>query len=229
MSFAANLESVQQRIATACDVAGRDPATVELLAVTKGHSVEAVREAVEHGLTLFGESKVQEAKVKIPQCPPQTRWHMIGHLQSNKVRDAVHFFSLIHSVDSLALAEEINHRAEQAARYVSILLEINVAGEATKYGFTPAAVLEQMEQLNALSRLEIHGLMTIAPWSPDPERARPVFRQLREVKERCEQALGAPLAHLSMGMSGDFDVAVEEGATLVRLGTVLFGARNYSK
>jgi PLP dependent protein len=184
-----------------------------------------VSAALDLGLTVFGESKVQEAKVKIAQCPARARWQMIGHLQTNKAREAVQCFELIHSVDSLHLAAELHKRAEQAARHVPVLFEVNVAGEASKFGYRPDVLLAELDQLNALARLEIHGLMTMAPWSSDPERARPVFRALRELKERCEERLGAPLAHLSMGMSGDFEVAIEEGATLVRLGTVLFGAR----
>jgi pyridoxal phosphate enzyme (YggS family) len=154
---------------------------------------------------------------------------MIGHLQSNKCRDAVHLFEMIQSVDSLALAEEIDRRARQAAKTMPILLEVNVAGEASKFGYPPDRLLRELEQINALKRIEIQGLMTIAPWTPEPEQVRPIFRQLRELKERGEQSLGAPLPHLSMGMSGDFAVAIEEGATIVRIGTALFGPRSQSK
>ena len=150
---------------------------------------------------------------------------MIGHLQSNKARDAVALFSMIQSVDSLTLAEEINRRAEQASKTMTILLEVNIVGEASKFGYKPEQVLADLKQLNAFPRLEVHGLMTVPPWSPLPERVRPVFRRLRELKTQCEQILGAPLPHLSMGMTGDFEVAIEEGATLVRIGTALFGER----
>jgi pyridoxal phosphate enzyme (YggS family) len=150
---------------------------------------------------------------------------MIGHLQSNKARDAVSMFSMIQSVDSLSLAEELNKRAEQAAKTIPILLEVNIVGEASKFGYKPEQLLSDFERLNALPRLEIHGLMTIPPWTPLPERVRPVFRRLRELKGECEQQLGAPIPHLSMGMSGDFEVAIEEGATLIRIGTALFGER----
>jgi len=173
----------------------------------------------------FGENKVQEAKAKIPQSPSGTRWHMIGHLQSNKCRDAIQFFEMIQSVDSLALAEELNKWADKIGKTMPILLEVNAAGEATKFGFKPEAVLEQLEAINALPKLELHGLMTIAPWTPEPEKVRPAFARLRNLKAECEQRLGAPLLHLSMGMSGDFEVAIEEGATIVRIGTALFGAR----
>src|SRR5689334_2232649 len=225
MDLAVNLAQVRSRIVSACDRSGRDPATVQLLAVTKTHSPETVSAAARLGLSLFGENKVQEAKAKIPFCPGRLHWHMIGHLQSNKCRDAVALFEMIQGVDSLKLAEELNHRAVQAARTVPVLIEVNLAGEASKFGYKPKQLLEEFKALNALPRLEIHGLMTIPPWSPVLERSRPNFRALRELKAQCEQVLGAPLAHLSMGMSGDFEVAIEEGATIIRLGTALFGER----
>lgn len=225
MSFGENLASVQARIAAACARAGRNPAAVTLLAVSKGMPPEAVREAADCGLTLFGESKVQEAKAKIPLCPDRLRWQMIGHLQSNKCRDAVHCFEMIQSVDSLVLAQEINKWSDKQTKTMPILLEVNLAGESTKFGFKPEQALAELESINALPKIEVHGLMTIAPWTPEPEKARPIFRQLRELKARCEDKLGAPLPHLSMGMSGDFEIAIEEGATIVRIGTVLFGAR----
>jgi len=226
MDLAANLASIRGRIAAACVRANRDPASVTLLAVTKTQPAEVVSEAARLGLTLFGESKVQEAKAKIPLCSGRLSWHMVGHLQSNKARDAVSLFSMIQSVDSLLLAEEINSRAEQASKTMPILLEVNIVGEASKFGYRPEQLLLDLEKLNGLPRLEIHGLMTVPPWSPLPERARPVFQRIRELKAQCEQILGAPLPHLSMGMSGDFEVAIEEGATLVRIGTALFGERS---
>lgn len=229
VDLAANLASVQQRVAAACERSRRDPGTVTLMAVTKSHPPETVRAAAELGLALFGENKVQEARAKIPLCPGRLRWHMIGHLQSNKAREAVELFEMIQSVDSLQLAQEINKRAGQASNTLPLLLEVNVAGEATKYGYAPDRLLKELEQINALPRIEIHGLMTIAPWTPEPEKVRPVFRRLRELKEQCEQTLGAPLPHLSMGMSGDFEVAIEEGATLVRLGTALLGPRSRAR
>lgn len=225
MDLTANLGSIRKRIAAAAGRAGRAPDSVTLLAVTKGQPPETVQEATRLGLALFGENKVQEAKAKIPLCPGRVRWHMIGHLQSNKVRDAVELFEMIQSVDSLHLAEEINKRAEQAAKTLPILLEVNIVGEASKFGYQPETLLADLDRLNALPRLELHGLMTIPPWSPLPETVRPVFRKLRALKEQCEKRLGAPLPHLSMGMSGDFEVAIEEGATMVRIGTALFGER----
>lgn len=225
MDLAANLNEINQRIAAACGRVGRDPASVTLLAVTKTHPPEVVQQAAQLGLVLFGENKVQEAKAKIPLCPGRLRWHFIGHLQTNKCRDAVGLFEMVQSVDSLSVAEELNKRAEQAAKTLPILLEVNIVGEASKFGYKPRQLLAELNQLNALPRLELHGLMTIPPWSPLPEKVRPIFRKLVEIKRECEQLLGAPLPQLSMGMSGDFEVAIEEGATIIRLGTALFGQR----
>jgi PLP dependent protein len=225
MDLETNVRAVQQRIEAACGRAGRAPASVTLVAVTKGQPPEVVCAAAEAGLSLFGENKVQEAKAKVPLCPGRLRWHMIGHLQTNKCRDAVDLFTMVQSVDSLHLAEELNKRAEQAAKTMPVLLEVNAVGEASKFGCRPEQLLTELGRINALPRLEIQGLMTVPPWTLDPEKIRPVFRQIRELKERCEQLLGAPLPHLSMGMSGDFEVAIEEGATMVRVGTALFGAR----
>jgi pyridoxal phosphate enzyme (YggS family) len=150
---------------------------------------------------------------------------MIGHLQTNKAREAIDLFEMIQSVDSLHLALELNKRAEQAAKTLPILLEVNIVSEASKFGYKPSELLQDLVALNRLTRLEIHGLMTIPPWTPIAEKARPIFRKLRELKTHCEQILGAPLPQLSMGMTGDFEVAIEEGATIVRIGTALFGER----
>ena len=226
MDLEANVKAVRQRIEAACARAGREPASVTLVSVTKGQSPEIVCAAAALGLGLFGENKVQEAKAKIPSCPGRMRWHMVGHLQTNKCRDAVGLFEMVQSVDSLYLAEELNKRAEQAAKTLPVLLEVNAVGEASKFGYRPDQLLADLGRINALPRLELHGLMTVPPWVVDPENARPVFRRMRELKARCEQLLGAPLPHLSMGMTGDFEVAIEEGATMVRIGTALFGERH---
>ena len=151
---------------------------------------------------------------------------MVGHLQTNKCRDAAGLFEMVQSVDSLYLAEELNKRAEQASKTLPVLLEVNAVGEASKFGYRPEQLLADLDRINALPRLVLHGLMTVPPWVDDPEKARPIFRQIRELKARCEQVLGAPLPHLSMGMTGDFEVAIEEGATMVRVGTALFGERH---
>jgi PLP dependent protein len=228
VSLTDNLASIQHRIRAACDRADREPNSLTLLAVTKTHPPDVIQAAVEAGLTFFGENKIQEAKAKIPLCPGRAHWHFIGHLQSNKCRDAVELFEMIESVDSLAIAQEINKRAEQAAKTMPVLLEVNVAGEASKFGYKPEKLLAELNELNQLPRLEIHGLMAVPPWSPSPESSRPHFQRLRELKAHAEAELGAPLPHLSMGMSGDFEVAIEEGATIIRVGTALFGERSSS-
>ena len=225
MGFAENLNSIQQRIAAACARAGRDVASVTLLAVSKSHPPESIQTAVSCGQIYFGENKIQEAKVKIPLSPGKARWQFIGHLQSNKVRDAVELFEMIQGVDSLAIAQEISKRAEQAGKTMPILLEVNVAGEGSKFGYAPEKLLTELNALNALPRIEIHGLMAIPPFTPLAEKSRPYFSRLRDLKVECEKILGAPLPHLSMGMSGDFEIAIEEGATIVRVGTALFGER----
>lgn len=229
MDLSANLAGIRERISTACARANRSPEEITFQPVSKGQSPEAVQAAARLGLTCFGENRVQEAKLKIGQCPSNLRWHLIGHLQSNKCRDAVHFFEMIQSVDTLALAEEIDKWAGKSAKTMPILIEVNVAGESSKFGYPPEKLLADLQRINALPKIEIHGLMTVAPWASDPEKVRPVFRRLRELKTECEQILGAPLPHLSMGMSGDFEIAIEEGATIIRLGTAFFGPRTTLK
>ncbi|HEV7926768.1 MAG TPA: YggS family pyridoxal phosphate-dependent enzyme [Verrucomicrobiae bacterium] len=225
MDLAANLDQVRKRIAAACARSGRQAESVTLVTVSKGQPAEVVCVAAELGLSIFGESKVQEAKAKISLCPNRLSWHLIGHLQSNKCRDAVHFFAMIQSVDSLALAQEINRWAEKSAKTMPVLIEVNVAGESSKFGYAPEKVLAEVKEINKLPRIELHGLMTVAPFAQAAEKVRPVFARLRELKGQCEDLLGAPLPHLSMGMSGDFEVAVEEGATMIRLGSAVLGAR----
>src|SRR3989442_14608030 len=178
MDLVENLRLVRQRIAEACARTARQPDSVTLLAVTKSQPPEVVAEAAKLGLNLFGENKVQEAKAKIPLCPGRLRWQMIGHLQTNKCRDAVELFEMIQSVDSLHLAQEINQRAEQAAKRMPILLEVNAVGEASKFGYRPEQLLAEFSQLIALPRLEIQGLMTVPPWTPEPEQVRAVFPEL---------------------------------------------------
>jgi len=229
VNLAENLENIRRRIRAACGRAEREAGSIMLLAVSKTHPPETIRAAAACGQMLFGESKIQEAKAKIPLCPDKCRWHFVGHLQSNKVRDAVELFEMIQGVDSPGLAREISTRCEQAAKRMPVLLEVNVAGEASKFGCKPEKLLSELKEINFLPRIEIQGLMTVPPWSPEAENSRPHFRRLRELKAECEQILGAPLPHLSMGMSGDFEVAVEEGATIVRIGTALFGPRQKSK
>ena len=224
-TLAENLNLVQKRIAAACARVGRKPTEIQLLAVSKKFTPDIIREAADAGLTLFGENRIQEAKIKIPDCPGHLRWHFIGNLQTNKCRDAVAFFEMLHAVDSLHLAKEINKRCEQAAKAMPILIEVNVSGEGSKHGYSPANLLDELDELASLQHLEIHGLMTIAPWAAMQEKARPHFRRLSDIRKQCEENLGVSLPELSMGMSGDFEVAIEEGATIVRLGTALFGQR----
>jgi len=229
MDMVQRLSQIRGRVDAACARVGRDPASVRLLAVSKGHPPEVVRSACDAGLAMFGENKVQEAKAKIPLCPGRLEWHMIGHLQSNKVRDAMAFFHTIQSVDSLSLAVELNKAAEKAAKVARIFLEVNVAGESTKFGYSPEAIFADLEALNQLPRLEIHGIMGMAPWTPDATRVRAAFRRLREIRDQCCSHLGVPSMELSMGMSGDFETAIEEGSTLIRLGTAIFGPRRFAR
>ena len=224
-ALAERLQSIRQRIASACDRSGRSPASVELMGVSKNHPPEAVSEAVQLGLTLFGENRIQEARAKIPLSPSVARWHFIGHLQSNKARDAVALFEMVQGVDSIDVARELQKQAQKHSRRLAILAEVNVAGESTKFGWNPETLLAALPAIAALDRLDLKGLMTVAPYAADPESARPVFRRLREIQDQCEQQLRMPLPVLSMGMSGDLEVAIEEGATLVRVGTALFGDR----
>ena len=229
VSISESYAQLKGRIEAACQRAGRKREEVLLLPVSKGQSAEAVEEAAALGFTIFGENKVQEALVKIPRCSSRLQWHMIGHLQSNKAREAVRLFSMIQSIDSLHLAIEVNKWAQKLSKRVPILLEVNLAGEASKFGFNAQELLANLSELNALPRLELQGLMTIAPYSPTPDRARPIFAKLRQLREECGARLGAPLPHLSMGMSGDYEIAIEEGATIVRIGTALFGPRHSPK
>src|SRR5882724_11739050 len=225
-SIAENLERVREQIAQAAAKAGRAVDDVELVAISKTHDAAKVREAIEAGQTLFGESRVQEARVKIPELPSNLRWHFVGHLQKNKIRHALPLFELIHSVDSLALARDINRIAEEDGLHPRVLLEVNVAGEGSKFGFTPKKLREDLEDLLALPRLSILGLMTIPPLAEEAEASRKYFVQLRELRDRLQTEFHVDLAQLSMGMTQDFAIAVEEGATLVRVGTAIFGERS---
>ncbi|RYD64814.1 MAG: YggS family pyridoxal phosphate-dependent enzyme [Verrucomicrobiaceae bacterium] len=201
--FADRLAQIQSTLAEAARKAGRDVSEVELVAVSKTHPPEAVVEALEAGQLLFGESRVQEAKAKNSLVPSRARWHFIGHLQKNKVRQALPFFELFHGVDSLDLARDLNRIAAEEGLFPRILLEINIAGEATKYGFSPEQVRAQLEELLTLDRLQIEGVMLIAPFAPEPEDSRPYFAALRELRDQLQTEFRVPLPRLSMGMSGD--------------------------
>jgi len=224
--IAENLERVREQIAQAAAKVGRAVDEIELVAISKTHDAAKVREAIEAGQTLFGESRVQEARVKIPELPSNLRWHFVGHLQKNKIRHALPLFELTHSVDSLALAQDINRIAEEDGLHPRVLLEVNVAGEGSKFGFQPDKLRAEMESLLALPRLSILGLMTIPPIAEEAEASRKYFVQLRELRARVQTEFHVDLAQLSMGMTQDFAIAVEEGATLVRVGTAIFGERS---
>lgn len=228
-SIAENLERVREQIAQVAAKAGRSDEDVELVAISKTYGAEKIREAVEAGQSLFGESRVQEARAKIPELPSNLRWHFVGHLQKNKIRHALPLFELIHSVDSLALAQDANRIAEEEGMHPRVLLEVNVAGEGSKFGFKPDTLRTEMETLLALNRLSIEGLMTIPPLAPEAEGSRKYFVALRELRDALETEFRAKLPHLSMGMTNDFAIAIEEGATLVRVGTAIFGERRRAK
>ena len=226
---AIRLAQVRERMADAARKSGRTAEQIELVAVSKTHAAEKVQEAIEAGQFLFGESRVQEARAKIPLLPSRLRWHFIGHLQKNKIRHALPLFELFHGVDSLVLAQEMERIAEEEGIRPRVLLEVNVAGEASKHGFSPEALRRDLEAALSLSRLTIEGLMTLPPLAPEAEASRRYFVALRELRDRLEAEFDVRLPQLSMGMSGDFPIAIEEGATLVRVGTAIFGERSRLK
>ena len=225
MNIEANLNRVKNEIAQAAQVSGRKVTDIELIAVTKTHPAEIVREAVDAGQLVFGESKVQEARAKIPLLPSNIRWHFIGHLQKNKIRHALPLFEMIHSVDSLDLAQAIDRVADEDGLHPRILLEVNVAGEGSKFGFKATTLRAELESLLLLPRLSIEGLMRIPPLAEEAEISRKYFVELRELRDVLEKEFQVKLPRLSMGMTNDYSVAVEEGATLVRVGTAIFGER----
>ncbi|HXA09838.1 MAG TPA: YggS family pyridoxal phosphate-dependent enzyme [Chthoniobacterales bacterium] len=227
--IAANLTRVEERIAEAAQKCGRSPDDIELVAVSKTHAAEKVQAAAEAGQMVFGESRVQEARAKIPLLPSRLRWHFIGHLQKNKIRHALPLFELFHGIDSLALAQDMQRIAEEDGMRPRILLEINLAGEASKHGFSPEALRRDLEATLSLGRLTIEGLMTIPPLAPEAEAARPYFVALRKLRDQLEAEFNLRLPQLSMGMSSDYAIAIEEGATLVRVGTAIFGERSRPK
>ena len=224
MSIRDNLEAVEARIAAACEKAGRKRDEVKLVAVSKTKPAEAVLEASEAGLILFGENRVQEAQSKIPLCPGSLQWHLIGHLQSNKARIAASgLFRMIHSVDSEKLLRELDR---YAAVPLPVLIQVNISGEGSKEGCAPEEAAALIQVANQCGKVEVHGLMTIPPFTPDPEKARIHFSNLRKLRDRLQQETGTPLPELSMGMSHDFEVAIEEGATYIRIGSGIFGGRS---
>lgn len=226
-TIAEHLAAVRRRIAGVCERCGRDPRTVELVAVSKTRPAEDVREAFRAGQRIFGENYVQELAAKAAELHEPVEWHVIGHLQSNKVRQIAGLVSLVHSVDRLSLARELSRQWERLERTCNLLVQVNVSGEASKSGTTATEALDLVGDIARLPRLQVQGLMTMPPFFDDPEGARPYFRELRLLADRirAEDIPGVAMERLSMGMSGDFEVAVEEGATLVRVGTAIFGER----
>ena len=227
MSIAENLKTVMDRIASAAKRAGRAPSSVGLVVVTKTVGVEKIREATAAGASILGENRVQEAKEKIEKLGQIAHWHLIGHLQTNKAKYAVKLFGLIHSVDNLELAKELDKQAAKINKVQDVLIEVNIAGEAAKAGVAMEGAVSLIKEAAKLKNISIKGLMTMPPYAENPEDSRPYFRTLRKLAGDTlkENIPGVSLQELSMGMSGDFEVAVEEGATMVRVGTAIFGER----
>ncbi|NCW27073.1 MAG: YggS family pyridoxal phosphate-dependent enzyme [Verrucomicrobia bacterium] len=225
MRLEENYYALSEGIRKAAEKAGRDPSLVRLVAVSKKQDPEKLRALWNCGQRIFGENRVQEARVKIPEMPSGGEWHFIGGLQTNKAKEAVEWFDVIESVDRLEMAAELQKRAEASGKRLRVYLEVNVGGEAAKHGCAPEKAAELLAQVRPFSRLEVQGLMAIPPFREEPENARPFFRKLREIRDRLEQESGVALPELSMGMSHDYGVAISEGATLVRIGTALFGPR----
>jgi PLP dependent protein len=240
-----NLLRVMERMEKAARKAGRDPTEIKLVAVSKTVEAARIKEAIKAGVSILGENYIQEAQKKIeeigrPACTePASRslaegrrfgegrpvsWHFIGHLQSNKAKYAIRLFDMIHSLDSNPLAEELNRRAEQADQVIKVMIEVNLSKEATKFGTDEERLLNLCKRIQNLKNLSLEGLMTMPPYFDSPEMSRPYYMALRELKERITKE-GIPMKELSMGMSNDFEIAVEEGATYVRVGTAIFGAR----
>ena len=219
-----NFQRVMERIEKAAQRVGRDPAEIKLVAVSKTVEAARVKEAIEAGVSILGENYVQEAQKKIEEIGKPVAWHFIGHLQSNKAKYAVRLFDMIHSIDSMTLAEELNRRAEQVGQVAKVMIEVNISGEATKFGTDEEKVFSTVRGILNLGHLSLEGLMTMPPYFDLPEMSRPYYTKLRELKERMVRE-GIPLKELSMGMSNDFEIAIEEGATYVRVGTAIFGER----
>ena len=225
-----NFETVEKNVANACARAGRDRSEVTLIAVSKTKPVEMLREVYDAGARDFGENKVQEICEKYDKLPSDIKWHMIGHLQRNKVKQVIDKVTLIHSVDSYRLAQEISVQAQKKGLSIPILIEVNIAGEESKFGISADDTIQLVEEIAALPNLKIQGLMTIAPYVVDPEENRLYFRQIKQlsVDIKNKNIDNVSMDILSMGMTGDYEVAIEEGATMVRVGTGIFGARNYN-
>lgn len=227
MTIAENLAHINRRIRITAEKAGRDPASVRLVAVSKTRPAADIVEALQAGQTIFGENYVQELAVKLADMPETATWHFIGHLQSNKVKYIAGQVALIHSVDRISLAEEISRQWGRLGKSCDILVQVNISGESSKSGTTAAGAIQLVRECASLSHVRVRGLMTMPPFFDDPEAARPYFAELRKLSQSiiAEQIRGVEMRELSMGMSGDFEAAIQEGATLVRIGTAIFGAR----
>jgi len=213
-----------ERIEKAAQGVGRNPEEINLVAVSKTVESARIKEAIEAGISILGENYVQEAQKKIDEIGRTVSWHFIGHLQSNKAKYAVRLFDMIHSLDSIELAEELNRRAEREGQIVKVMIEVNLSGETTKFGIEEEKAFDIARKVLNLKALSLMGLMTMPPYFDDPELSRPYYIRLRELKEKMIRE-GIPLRELSMGMSNDFEIAIEEGATFVRVGTAIFGER----
>ena len=220
-----NLETINKKIKEAALKVNRDPQEIKLVAVTKTATLEQIKEAIKEGVKIIGENKVQEAKGKCQVLTTEVKWHLIGHLQTNKVKYAVEIFDLIHSVDSIKLAKEIDKRSVQFKKTIDVLIEVNISGEETKYGYNPEKVEAFLKEISEFSGIRVRGLMTIAPISKNKEEVRPYFRRLRELSERIrdKNIKNIKMDYLSMGMTDDFEIAIEEGANMVRIGRGIFG------
>ena len=225
-NIAANIKDIIHRMKLAAERAGRKEESVKLVAVTKTIDVSRIKEAIESGITVIGENRVQEARDKYKEIGKEVQWHLIGHLQTNKVKYIFDIFSLIHSVDSLSLAEEIQRRGENKGLNTDILIEVNLSGEKTKFGVLPEKAIGLIKGISKFKNINIQGLMTIPPFSESPKDSRKYFKMLRILKDDVQKE-GIEMKELSMGMSGDFEVAIEEGATMVRIGTAIFGERRF--
>ena len=223
--IADKINSIRHRIARSCEKTGRYPDDVKLICVTKEADISQIKEVLTLGASEIGENRVQAALIKHKQIGSRAKWHLIGHLQTNKVKDALQVFSLIHSVDSVRLAKEIDKEAKKINKVQDVLIEVNTSGEKTKLGIAPADIIAFFKEVTLYPNINILGLMTVAPEASDSEEARPYFRSLRELRDRLNSLLNTYYSILSMGMSNDFEVAVEEGATMVRIGRAIFGER----
>jgi len=221
-TIAGNIQQVRNRIAQAAASVGRSLDEVTLLAVTKTRTPKEIAQAIDAGVRIFGENRVQEAKSKCRLLPQNLKWHMVGHLQTNKARDAVAIFDCIHSLDSVHIADEVEKRCAAIGKTMGALLEVNVSGEESKFGLKPEEVEEVVRRVMTLPHLRLKGLMTMAPFVDDPQTVRPVFRALRELKDRLNESGICQLTDLSMGMTQDYEIAIQEGATIVRIGSAIF-------